>query len=49
MASDGNWTALAGEWEQHLSEATGVKVNIPTLANDTVRRYCEEFSVPLKA
>jgi predicted nucleotidyltransferase len=49
MASDGNWTALAGEWEMHLSEATGVKVNIRTLANDTVREYCADCSVPLKA
>lgn len=48
QATEGNWTALAGKWEQHLTEAIGVKVNIRTLANDTVRGYCAEFSVPLK-
>jgi predicted nucleotidyltransferase len=47
-ASAGNWTALAGKWEQHLTDQLGVTVNIRTLANPTVREYCDTFSVPLK-
>jgi predicted nucleotidyltransferase len=47
-ASDGNWTALAAKWEQYLTGALGVMVNIRTLANPKVREYCDAFSVPLK-
>jgi predicted nucleotidyltransferase len=47
-ASDGNWTALAAKWEQHLTDQLGVTVNIRTLANPVVREYCDALSVPLK-
>jgi len=47
-ASAGNWTALAAKWEQHLTDQLGVTVNIRTLANPRVRKYCDEFNVPLK-
>jgi len=46
--SAGNWTALAAKWEQHLTDQLGVTVNIRTLANPRVRKYCDEFNVPLK-
>jgi predicted nucleotidyltransferase len=47
-ASDGNWTALASKWEQHLSEVLGgLTVNLRTLKNPTVRGYCDDCSVPL--
>jgi predicted nucleotidyltransferase len=47
-ASPGNWTALAAKWEEHLSQALGLKVNIRTLANDVVRAYCDECCIILK-
>jgi predicted nucleotidyltransferase len=47
-ASDGNWTALAATWEKHLTDQLGVTVNIRTLANPTVREYCDACSVRLK-
>ncbi len=47
-ATDVNWTFLTAKWEQYLTDQLGVTVNIRTLANPTVREYCEAFSVPLK-
>jgi len=47
-ANAGNWTALAAKWEQHLTQQLGVTVNVRTLANPTVREYCDTFNVPLK-
>ena len=46
-ASAGSWTALAEKWEQSLSSALALKVNIRTLANPAVRGYCDEFSALL--
>ena len=43
-----DWTFRTAKWEQYLSKAIGVQVNIRTLALPNVRRYCAEFSVPLK-
>src|SRR4029078_10471532 len=42
------WTFRIAKWEQCLTKAIGVQVNIRTLALPNVRRYCQEFSVPLK-
>ena len=47
-ASAVDWTFRTPKWEQYLTKAIGVKVNIRTLALPNVRRYCAEFSVPLK-
>ncbi len=47
-ASAVDWTFRTAKWEQYLTKAIGVKVNIRTLALPNVRRYCAEFSVPLK-
>ena len=43
-----DWTFRTPKWEQYLTKAIGLKVNIRTLALPNVRRYCAEFSVPLK-
>jgi predicted nucleotidyltransferase len=47
-ASAVDWTFRTAIWEQYLTKGIGVKVNIRTLALPNVRRYCAEFSVPLK-
>ena len=47
-ASAVDWTFRTAKWEQYLTKAIGVKVNIRTLALPNVRRYCAEVSVPLK-
>jgi predicted nucleotidyltransferase len=47
-ASAVDWTFRTAKWEQYLTKAIGVQVNIRTLALPNVRRYCQEFSVPLK-
>ena len=47
-ASAVDWTFLTAKWEQYLTNVIGVKVNIRTLALPNVRRYCQEFTVPLK-
>jgi predicted nucleotidyltransferase len=43
-----DWTFRTAKWEEYLTKAIGVKVNIRTLTLPNVRRYCHEFSVPLK-
>jgi len=43
-----DWTFRTAKWEEYLTKAIGVKVNIRTLALPNVRRYCQDFSVPLK-
>jgi predicted nucleotidyltransferase len=48
-ASVVDWTFRTAKWEQCLTKAIGVQVNIRTLALPNVRRYCQEFSVPLKS
>jgi len=47
-ASAVDWTFRTARWELHLTKMIGVKVNIRTLALPNVRRYCQEFNVPLK-
>ena len=37
-----------GEMGGMPNQAMGVKVNIRTLALPNVRRYCQEFSMPIK-
>ena len=43
-----DWTFRTANWEEDLTKAIGVQVNIRTLELPNVRRYCAEFSVPLK-
>ena len=47
-ASTVDWTFRTAKWEEDLTKAIGVQVNIRTLELANVRRYCAEFSVPLK-
>ncbi|MGC2354137.1 MAG: nucleotidyltransferase domain-containing protein [Candidatus Udaeobacter sp.] len=47
-ASAVDWTFRTAKWEECLTKAMGVKVNIRTLALPNVRRYCQEFSMPIK-
>ncbi len=51
-ASTRNYYPLAGQWEAHLREVTGLKVKINQYNNpisDEVRTYCDEFSILLFA
>ena len=47
-ASAVDWTFRTAKWEEDLTKAIGVRVNIRTLELANVRRYCEESAVPLK-
>ena len=47
-ASAVDWTFRTAKWEEDLTKAIGVQVNIRTLELANVRRYCEESAVPLK-
>jgi len=47
-ASVTDWTFRTAKWEEDLTKAIGVQVNIRTLELPNVRRYCAEFSLPLK-
>jgi predicted nucleotidyltransferase len=49
-ASDGNYVALADQWEANLRLTKGLKVNLKQYNgpyNDKVREYCADFSVVL--
>lgn len=46
----GNYVRFADEWEAELSEVTGLRVAVSqynSSANDTVRQYCDDFSIML--
>jgi predicted nucleotidyltransferase len=46
----GNYVRFANEWQKELSDALILKVMLKQYnspADDTVRRYCDEFSVVL--
>ena len=47
-ASIGGYWNLVHKWEKHLSEQTGLTVNIRDYAsNEVIRLACEKCSVPL--
>jgi predicted nucleotidyltransferase len=43
-----DWTFRTAKWEEHLTKAIGIKVNIRTLELPNVRRSCDQYGVPLK-
>jgi predicted nucleotidyltransferase len=48
--SAGNYVRFANEWQKELSDGLGLGVRLKQYnspADDTVRRYCDEFSVVL--
>ena len=47
-ASAVDWTFRTAKWEEDLTKAIGVRVNIRTLELPNVRRSCQESSLPLK-
>jgi predicted nucleotidyltransferase len=47
-ASVTDWTFRTAKWEEDLTKAIGVQVNIRTLELPNVRRSCQESSLPLK-
>lgn len=47
-ASVTDWTFRTAKWEEDLTKAIGVQVNIRTLELPNVRRACQEYGVPLK-
>lgn len=47
-ASVTDWRFRTAKWEDDLTKEIGINVNIRTLELPNVRRYCQEFSVPLK-
>jgi len=49
-ASDGNYTRFDADWEKQISEVTGLRARVSQYncsVDDTVRRYCDDFSVLL--
>jgi hypothetical protein len=47
-ATDGNYTRFAQEWQDELSERTGLRARVSQYncsADDAVKRYCDALSL----